>query len=54
MVNTSVPEKLSHRAPIIPKHANKEVLPSPKHTSAIMYEEERVALVLIHTSAFGI
>ena len=59
MVNTSAPEKSSHKASIIPKHAHKtsivhahKEVPS-KHTSAIMYEEEKIALVLILTSAFG-
>ena len=43
MVNTSAPEKSSHKTPIVPKHthmpkaAHKEVLPSPKHTSAIAH-----------------
>ena len=41
MVNTSVPEKSSHKTPIIPKHApmqkasNKEVVPLSKHTLAM-------------------
>ena len=53
MVNTSVPEKSSHRTPVIPKYTPmpKAVLPSPKHTSAskveITYEEERVTLLLL-------
>ena len=51
MVNTSVPEKSSHKTPIVPKHAQEEVLPSPKHTSAIMHREEKIALVLIVTGA---
>ena len=51
MVNTSVPKKSSHRAPIMHVHktsivhTHKEV-PS-KHTSAITHEEEKVALVLV-------
>ena len=58
MVNTSVPEKSSHKTFIIPKHtpmqkvAHKEV-PS-KHISAIIHEEKKIALVLFLTSAFGI
>ena len=53
---TSEPKKSSHKVPIVPKHAPmpKAVLPSPKHTSVITHEEERVALVLVLTSAFGI
>ena len=60
MVNTSVPEKSSHRTLVILKHTpmSKAVLPSPKHTSAreaeLMHEEERVTLVLVLTRAFGI
>ena len=42
MVNTSAPEKASHKTPIIPKYTHKEVLPSPKHTSAITHKEERL------------
>ena len=47
MVITSVPEKTNHKTSIVPKHtpmlkaAHKEVLPSPKYTTAITHEEER-------------
>ena len=47
MVNTSVPEKMNHKTPIVPKHttmlkaAHKKVLPLPKHTTATTLEEER-------------
>ena len=57
-VDASVPEKMSYKTNIIPKHtpmpkaANKEIL--SKHTSVIMHEEERIALVLTLMSAFGI
>ena len=57
MVNTSVPEMSSHKTSIAPKHASmlkavhKEV--QSKHTSAIMHEEERVALVFVLTSTFA-
>ena len=60
MVNTSAPEKMSHKTPIILKHTHmpkathKEVLPSPRHTSIITHEEEWIALVLVLTRAFGI
>ena len=60
MVNTSVPEKTSHKTPIISKHmpmpkaAHKEVLPLPKHTTAITHEEEKIALVLALINTFGI
>ena len=54
MVNTSPPEKSSHKTSIVLKHPHKKFLPSPKHTSAITHEEEKVTLVLILTSAFGI
>ena len=60
MSNTSAPEKTGHKAPIVQKHASmpkaahKEVLPSPRHTSAITNEEEKIDLVLALTSAFGI
>ena len=53
MVNTSAPENLSYRTPIIPKHA--PPMPKAAHTSASeVHEEERVALVLVLTSAFRI
>ena len=56
MVNASAPE--SHKTPIVMKHAHKEALPFPKHTSTskaeLMHEEERVTLVLVLTSAFRI
>ena len=54
MVNASAPTKLSHKTPIVPKHGHKDVLPLPKHTSAIRHEQEKITLVLIPTSAFGI
>ena len=64
MVNTSAQKKSSHKTPIIlkhshetpiiPKHSHKEVLPLPKHTSAIMHKEEKIALVLILAGAFRI
>ena len=62
MVNTSAPKKSSNKTSIILKKAKKicivlkntykEVL--SKHISAIMHEEEKIDLVLILTSAFGI
>ena len=60
MVNNSVPEKTSYKTTIVPKHtpmpkaAHKEVLPSPKHTTAITYQEEKITLALALTSAFRI
>ena len=46
------PEKMSHRAPIIPKNAP---IPKAAHTSADeAHKEERFALVLVLSSAFGI
>ena len=53
MVNTTVPEKTT---PIVLKHAHERFIvhaPS-KHTSTIMHEEEKIALVLVLTSAFVI
>ena len=60
VVNTSVLEKSSHKTPIVLKHAqktsvvhgHKEVPSQP--TSTIRHEVEKMALVLIPTSAFGI
>ena len=52
MVNTTAPEKLNHKTPIDPEHAHEEV-PS-KNTSAIIHEEEKIALILVLTGAFGI
>ena len=55
MVNTSAPEKTGHKTRIVSKHtpmpnaAHKEVLLSPKHTTAITYQEEQNALVLALT-----
>ena len=39
----------AHKTSIVPKHAHKEV-PS-KRTSAITHEEEKIALILVLTSA---
>ena len=49
MVNTSAPEKLSHKTPIVLKQAHKEVLSLPKYISAITYKEDKIALVLVLT-----
>ena len=52
MVNASVPSsvpKQAHKTSIV--HCHKEV-PS-KHTSAITHKEEKITLVLVVTSAFG-
>ena len=49
---TPVIPKHAHKTSIIPKHTHKEV-PS-KYTSAITHEEEKVALVIVLTSALGI
>ena len=48
MVNTTVLEKTS---PIVPKHAHKTfIIHAPsKHTSAIMHEKEKIALLLVLT-----
>ena len=61
MVNTSVPENTSHKISFIPKHtpmpkaAHKEVLSSPKHTSAITHKEEKSLwyLLLLVPSEYG-
>ena len=54
MVNASVPEKSSHKTSIVPC-PQRSLL---KHTSSseaeLMHEEDRVALVLVLTSNFGI
>ena len=53
MVNTTVPEKTSS---IVSKHAHETFIirALSKHTSAITHEEEKIALVLVLTSAFVI
>ena len=59
-INASVPKKSGHRLPfilmhtLVPKAAHKRDLPSPKYTSAIMHDDEKIVLVLHLTGAFGI
>ena len=48
-VNTLV---LSHKTDTVPKHAHQTSIVNA-HTSAITHEEEKIALVLVLTSAFG-
>ena len=52
MVNT--PEQSSNKTTIVQAHKTSIVQIPSKHTSGIMHEDEKIAFLLVLTSAFGI